>query len=234
MGKPIINGVILIDKPIDWTSFDVVNFIRAKLSSHSNLAPKKIKVGHAGTLDPFASGLLIVLIGQQFTKQADLYLKLDKCYQTTLKLGQISSTIDPTGKIENISQQVPTLSQINHACQSFKGEIVQAPPIFSAIKVNGQPAYKLARAGQTVELKKRLIKVKALDIISYSYPYLKLKLSVSSGTYIRSICQDLGQLLECGAYCHELRRLSIGPYKVDKALSPKAIDFNLFNSYLIK
>lgn len=208
------NGVLLVDKPAGWTSFDVCAKIRGQVRAEyqaKNEKPTKrqLRVGHAGTLDPFATGLLIILLGDA-TKQADSYLKQDKIYQATIRLGQTSTTGDPEGEITDVSQRVPSLEDVESALKHFSGQISQTPPAFSAIKVNGQRAYKLAREGKAVEIPSRQVTIHSIDLIAYDYPLLKIRTNVSSGTYIRTLAEDIGQQLEVGAYCQELRRLSIG------------------------
>jgi tRNA pseudouridine55 synthase len=207
------NGVILIDKPSGMTSFGVVARIRRQLS---NRYSKKIKVGHTGTLDPFATGLMILVIGSE-CKKADLYSKLDKSYEATIRLGQVSTTGDPEGQLTDFSNIVPTISDINSTVKQFIGEISQTPPIFSAIKIDGQRAYKMARAGKEITMPIRQIKIYSLDILGYEYPELKIRANVSSGTYIRTLAEDIGKALGTGAYCSELRRISIGSWSITDA-----------------
>lgn len=180
-------------------------------------AGRRIKVGHCGTLDPFATGLLILVTGKK-TKLANSYAKKDKEYIATLELGAISNTGDPEGDI--IRQDIllpPTEQQIKEAVDSFVGSISQVPPKFSAIKVGGQRAYKLARAGQDFSLKPREVNIYSIEILKYKYPLLTIKTRVSSGTYIRTLGEDIGQKLGTGAYLVELRRTKIADYSVDDA-----------------
>lgn len=204
------DGILLIDKPAGMTSFGVVARVRRVLSQQ---AGKKIKVGHTGTLDPFATGLMILVIGKE-CKNAGHYTKLDKVYEATFRLGQLSTTGDPEGEITDISDVQPGLDEIKRALEQFTGEISQRPPIFSAIKINGQRAYKLARNGEEVEIPLRTVNVYSLELIDYSYPNLTVRAHVSSGTYIRSLGVDIGSVLKTGAYCTDLRRLSISEWSV--------------------
>lgn len=213
--------VILIDKPPQMTSFGVVARLRRILSQQ---AGKKVKVGHCGTLDPFATGLLIIVTGKE-CRNAMNYTKLDKVYEATIRLGATSSTGDPEGEIFETSQHQPTLKEIKDILSEFTGEITQTPPIFSAIKINGQRAYKLAREGQVIEMPRRAVTVYSLDIIDYKYPLLKIRTHVSSGTYIRSLAIDIGTKLKTGAYCQELRRIKIDNFDVKDAQTLK--DFGL-------
>ena len=209
------DGVILIDKPAGITSFGVVSRVRKFLT---NKYGKKIKVGHTGTLDPFATGLMILVIGKE-CKNAGNYSKLDKTYEATITLGKTSSTGDPEGEITNVSNNEPTLEEIKASLAKFVGEISQKPPMFSAIKINGQRAYKLARKGEAIELPDRLVNIYSLDLVSYKYPELKIQTHVSSGTYIRSLAEDIGKDLNVGAYCSQLRRTSIDKWSIEEAKS---------------
>lgn len=207
------DGIVLVDKPVGWTSFDVCAKIRGQIRAEYNAKGEKptkrqLKVGHAGTLDPFATGLLIILLGDA-TKRADEFLKFDKVYEATIILGQTSTTGDPEGEISVVNNTQPSLEQIEGVRKQFIGNITQVPPAYSAIKINGQRAYKLARAGKEVEIPKREVVIYSLDLVSYSYPELKIRTHVSSGTYIRTLAEDIGRELGVGAYCKELRRLSI-------------------------
>lgn len=207
------DGIILIDKPADMTSFGVVARVRRVLTQQ---AQKKVKVGHTGTLDPFATGLMILVIGKE-CKNAGHYTKLDKVYEATIKLGEVSTTGDTEGELTAVSNTVPTLERVQEAVKAFTGEIQQRPPIFSAIKINGERAYKLARDGKEVEIPLRTITVYSLEIIDYTYPELKIRTHVSSGTYIRTLASDIGALLGTGAYCTALRRVQIAEYTIADA-----------------
>jgi tRNA pseudouridine55 synthase len=210
-----MDGILLIDKPSGWTSFDVVAKVRSILRSLPD-SPKKPKVGHTGTLDPFATGLLILTVGKA-TKVASNYSKLDKEYEATIELGKTSSTGDPEGEITEAGGQKPEIGNIEAVLKQFIGEITQIPPMYSAIKVNGQRAYKLARKGQTVEIEPRNVMVRSIDLLDYSYPYLKIRTHVSSGTYIRTLAEDIGKALGTGAYTTELRRTRVGEADVTDA-----------------
>jgi tRNA pseudouridine55 synthase len=213
------DGIILIDKPAGMTSFGVVARVRRVLSNQQG---KKVKVGHTGTLDPFATGLMIIVVGKE-CKNADKYSKLDKIYEATIRLGQTSTTGDPEGEISEVSDIVTTQTEIGKVLEKFTGDISQRPPIYSAIKVNGARAYKLARAGKEFEIPKRQVTIFSLELIDYSYPYLKIRTHVSSGTYIRSLAEDIGRELGVGAYCTELSRISISKWAVDQASSLAAM-----------
>jgi len=215
-----MQGILLVDKPAGWTSFDVVNYVRKQVAAAENKKPKQVKVGHAGTLDPFATGLLIVLVGKDYTRRAAEFSKLDKTYEVTMHLGQTSSTGDPEGEITPVSDTIPTQSDLKKALLEFTGKIMQTPPAYSAIKIDGQRAYKLARAGKTVTIEPRQVIIDRLELVDYKYPDVRLIAAVSSGTYIRSLVEDIGKTLGTGAYTTTLRRISIGEQNVNDAQPP--------------
>ena len=209
--------MILIDKPAGISSFGVVAKVRGYLR---NECGHKVKVGHTGTLDPFATGLLILLSGKM-TKKSNEFLKLDKEYIADLKLGFKSSTGDPEGEIEKVDDRVPDAKEIEDILQAFIGEIEQIPPKYSAIKINGQRAYKLARKGVDFEVPMRKIRIYNIEVLKYEYPRLAIRCQVSSGTYIRTLAEDIGLKLGVGAYLTALRRTKIGEYSVDKTRTLK-------------
>lgn len=216
------SGVVLVDKPKGWTSFDVVAKVRSVLGEELG---KRVKVGHSGTLDPFATGLMIVAFGKA-TKRLGEYLKLDKTYTATLYLGASSTTGDPEGMITKLkTNKQPTPKEIESAIAKFTGAIDQIPPIYSAIKVGGQPAYKRARRGEKVVLTKRQVTVYSAELLDYQYPEVQLKFSVSSGTYIRVLGEDIAKALGTTGYLTKLRRLTIGKYLLDeRTLDPTNIN----------
>ncbi len=232
------NGIILVDKPTGWTSFDVVAYIRkivvrmvrehheAEPSMCPNMKPGgcrcKVKVGHTGTLDPLATGLLQICIGTA-TKQVQSLIKQDKTYEMTAQLGSKSDTGDSEGMLTQVSDDQPSGEAVKEAVQSFVGDIEQTPPQYSAIKVNGKKAYEYARAGETVELKPRQVKVYSIDFITYEYPYFAATASVSSGTYIRTLIEDIGKTLKTGAHMTALRRTRIGEASIDNAITVEDI-----------
>lgn len=209
-------GFFLVDKPVDWTSFDAVNFLKKKF-------PRGTKIGHAGTLDPFATGLLIVAVGRAATKRIDEFKKLPKIYETTVHFGATSNTDDPTGIITpiNFTSPPPTLETVKKTLNKFLGKQSQIPPMFSAKKINGQKLYHLARQGKEVERQPTEIEIYSIDLLNYSWPDLNIRVTCSTGTYIRTLARDIGTVLGCGAYCLTLRRQAIGNYLVDQALSPE-------------
>jgi tRNA pseudouridine55 synthase len=213
-----MQGLLLVDKPSGWTSFDVVNYVRKIVAAAEGKKPKNCKVGHTGTLDPLATGLLVILVGKDYTRRAGEFSKQDKTYEVTMKLGQTSTTGDEEGEKTAVSDTIPTETSVREALESLQGQIMQIPPIYSAMKVNGQRAYKLAREGKEVVMEARPATIYSNEFTSYEYPYVKFTSRVSSGTYVRSLVEDLGKLLETGAYMSDLRRTSIGDFSVDNAL----------------
>ncbi|MCA9334006.1 tRNA pseudouridine(55) synthase TruB [Candidatus Saccharibacteria bacterium] len=271
-----MDGLLLIDKPKGWTSFDVVAKVRGILQKAENekvarllhvdaaqgsqeeranrisdteserktladtamhhkhagvagsagqqgSAVRKIRVGHAGTLDPQATGLLTILVGS-YCKRAQEFSKLDKVYEVEMELGKTSTTDDSEGAITETKQQIPDKTTVEQAILSFVGEIDQTPPAFSAIKVNGKRAYKLARAGKTVELEPRKVTIYAIDDIKITGDRVTFTVEVSSGTYIRSLVRDIGQKLGCGAYMTELRRTKVGNFDLKNAVGIREIN----------
>lgn len=208
------NGLLLVDKPVDWSSFKAVAVVRRVLGTQLG---HKAKVGHAGTLDPFATGLLILLTGTA-CKQAGSFLKLDKTYEVTAVLGAKSSTGDPEGELVATSDQKPSRAALAAALQHFVGPIMQTPPAYSAIKVGGVRAYKLARKGQPVAIEPRPVTIHQITLHEYAYPEVRFSCSVSSGTYIRTLVEDIGEQLGTGAYTTQLRRTRIGEYKITDAM----------------
>jgi tRNA pseudouridine55 synthase len=198
-----LEGILLVNKSIGKTSFSIIHLLR-KLT-------KIQKIGHTGTLDPFATGLMLILIGKKYTKLSDLFIQKEKQYLAKLKFGEITDSYDIDGKIEHISSVQPSEEQIHTVIEQFQGEIEQIPPMFSAKKINGKKLYKLARQG--IEIERKPIKVFVdISFISYNYPYLELDITCSKGTYIRSIANDIGKKLGCGAYLNSLTRIKLGKY----------------------
>jgi len=213
-----VEHILLIDKPKGWTSFDVVGKIRSTIRQQTG---QKIKVGHAGTLDPLATGLLIVLVGKA-TKQQDVFMKQDKVYEVELKLGQTSTTADEEGEKTHISNEKPTQEAVEKVMRQYTGMISQVPPAYSAIKIDGQRAYKLARAGKEVIIEPRQVTIYYITDLDYHYPLIRSTIKVSSGTYIRSLVTDIGEALGTGAYMTNLRRTHIGEYSVTDAVPPES------------
>ncbi|MBS1571239.1 MAG: tRNA pseudouridine(55) synthase TruB [Bacteroidetes bacterium] len=207
--------ILLVDKPLDWTSFNAVNKIKWKLKREFNL--KKIKVGHAGTLDPKATGLLIVCVGKA-TKQIQEIQDAPKEYIAQIKIGVQTESYD-SEKPEILPTDFHHISTkfIQEKLESFIGEIDQTPPIFSALKIDGKRAYDLARKGQEVEMKSRKTTIHYLTDIKFDLPYIEFRVGCSKGTYIRSLAHDIGQSIGVGAYLTQLRRTKIGDYNVENA-----------------
>ena len=220
------NGqVLLIDKPLTWTSFQVVNKLRWEIRQRFNI--KKIKVGHAGTLDPLATGLLIICTGKQ-TKQIDTYQGQVKEYTGTFTLGATTPSYDLETEIDNtFSIAHITEALLHETTQQFTGEIQQKPPIFSAIKKDGKRLYELARKGETTEIKERTVTVTSFEITKINLPAVDFRIICSKGTYIRSIAFDFGKALNSGGYLSALRRTKIGEFSVDNALSVAGFIENL-------
>lgn len=208
--------IILLDKPLDWTSFQAVNKLKYKLKREFNL-PKKFKIGHAGTLDPRATGLLIVCTGK-FTKIIPEIQDAPKEYFTEIKIGVQTESYD-TEKPEILPQDISKITeeQIEETLQKFLGEIDQKPPVFSAIKIEGNRAYDLARAGKEVEMKSRKTTINYIRDIEIDLPFVRFTVGCSKGTYIRSLAHDIGQELGVGAYLTNLRRTKIGEYSIEDA-----------------
>lgn len=208
-----MDGILLVDKPSGWTSYDVVAKVRVLIKTQTG---QKVKVGHTGTLDPFATGLLVLVVGS-YTKRAGEFSKLDKTYEAEITLGATSTTGDIEGEITPKEGPKPSKEAIEATLRGFLGQIEQIPHKYSAIKVGGQRAYRLARQGETVELDPRKVTIYSLKLVDYNYPKLKIITEVSSGTYIRSLAEDIGQKLGTAAYLSELRRTKVGKFDIKDA-----------------
>ncbi|WP_435136621.1 tRNA pseudouridine(55) synthase TruB [Formosa sp. A9] len=215
-----LNGqVILIDKPLHWTSFQAVNKLRWEIRRAFNI--KKIKVGHAGTLDPLATGLLVICTGKM-TKQIDTFQGQIKEYTGTIVLGSTTPSYDLETEInETFPTDHITEEKIHETTQCFIGDIEQYPPVFSAIKKEGKRLYEFARAGEQVEIKPRKIHISEFEITAINAMELKFRVVCSKGTYIRSLAHDFGKALQSGAHLSELRRTKIGDFNVSNALTPE-------------
>jgi len=209
--------ILLIDKELNWTSFDAVNKIRIILKNR--LGIKKIKVGHAGTLDPLATGLIIVCTGKM-TKQITSFQDLEKEYVAVIKLGETTPSFDLESLVDGtFPTQHITENKLKSVLENFIGEIDQVPPLFSAKYINGTRAYEYARKGSDLELKAQKVKINSIQLIHFDLPFVKIKVNCSKGTYIRSLARDIGQALESGAHLTELRRTMIGHYDINNAIS---------------
>jgi tRNA pseudouridine55 synthase len=205
-------AVLNIDKPAGWTSFDVVKKIR-------NLTRVK-KVGHAGTLDPFATGVLIVCTGPA-TKKINSLVDTSKEYVGEIHLGIETDTMDPTGRVtaENEISEIPGREKIIAVLEEFTGTITQIPPMYSALKVKGKRLYKYAREGKTVERKPREVTIFEMELLSYEFPFLRIRVVCSKGTYIRVLADDIGRKLGTGGYLRKLRRTRVGDYRIEESLN---------------
>jgi tRNA pseudouridine55 synthase len=213
-------GILLVNKPPGKTSFSLVAALRKRLGVK--------KIGHAGTLDPFATGVMVMLIGKTYTRLSDQFLMQDKEYLAELKLGEATDTHDLEGQIIQTSDYVPSSEEIHAAIQQFQGEIEQIPPMFSAKKVNGQKLYELARKGKSVV--RAAVKITVdIEIIQYLYPSLVIKVNCSKGTYIRSLAHDIGAKLTCGAHLISLKRLRSGAFHLHQCIEGTLLDSVNFN-----
>jgi tRNA pseudouridine55 synthase len=247
-----LDQVLLIDKPAGMTSFGVVARVRRVMSQAARAqgwTGKRFKVGHTGTLDPFATGLMIILTGKE-TRNAGNYSKLDKVYEATIELGKTSTTGDQEGEITPViasaakqsseksagSRRVARDDEVRRVLKSFTGKITQTPPIYSAIKINGVRAYKLARqlenkpaslraerSNPEIKIPERKVTIYNLELLEYNYPTLKIRAHVSSGTYIRTLAEDIGQTLGTGAYTVVLRRTKVGDFHIADAVALDSI-----------
>lgn len=217
--------VLLIDKPAGWTSFDVVNKIRHMIRYHQGI--KKIKVGHAGTLDPLATGLLLVCVGRA-TKRIPEFTGLDKEYTGSIHIGATTPSFDlETGIDQHFSTEHISPEMITRAAEAFVGSIQQVPPAYSAIKVDGKRSYIHARKNEAIELPPREVKIYAFDILEAGIPETRFRVHCSKGTYIRSLARDLGKALDSGAYLQSLQRTQIGPFNIGDALSIETLESHL-------
>jgi tRNA pseudouridine55 synthase len=208
-------ATLLVDKPYKWTSFDVVNKLRWNIKQHFKL--KKVKVGHAGTLDPLATGLLVVCVGKH-TKKIDDYMAGKKEYTGTILLGKTTPSFDLETSFENeCSTADITPERITETAEQFIGTIQQVPPLFSAKQINGKRAYDYAREGKSVELKSNTVQVDAFEVNVSRFPEVDFRIVCSKGTYIRSLAHDLGQALGCGATLIALRRTISGDFSIENA-----------------
>lgn len=218
-----MNGLLLVDKPVGITSFDVIRRLRRITNVR--------KIGHAGTLDPLASGLMLMLFGTA-CKQAMTLTMLDKTYLAEVTLGANSTTDDGEGDKLMISDRVPSEEEIKAALAAFQGEITQTPSIYSAIKIDGQEAYKRARRGEKVEMPSRQVTIRTIKLLKFDYPIIELEAGVSSGTYIRSLARDLGAALGTGGYLNGLRRIKVGEYNLAQAVSLDNLTSNQVSHHL--
>ena len=209
--------MLLIDKPPDWTSFDVVNKMRGLI--RRKLGVKKIKVGHAGTLDPLATGLLIVCTGRM-TRQISQLMNLDKEYTGTLRLGATTPSFDAGTPVDReFSTEHISPESVIKSAEKLTGTYDQVPPVYSAKRIGGKRAYQYARKQQEVVMPPARVTIREFEVTRIALPYVDFRILCSKGTYIRALARDLGETLDIGAYLYYLRRTKIGPYKVEDAIS---------------
>lgn len=204
-----MNGIVIIDKPSGWTSQDVVSKLRGVLHTK--------RIGHGGTLDPMATGVLPVFVGRA-TRAVEFFEHAEKTYETVLRLGITTDTEDITGSVLQQQEVAVTEQQFLAVLEQFRGEIQQIPPMYSALKINGQKLCDLARRGKEVERKPRTITIHALDCLSFDGQTARLRISCSKGTYIRTLCKDIGEALGCGGCMESLRRVAAGSYIIEEAI----------------
>ncbi len=207
-----MNKIIAIHKPAGMTSHDVVNRVRRITGIK--------RVGHGGTLDPLATGVLVVAIGREYTKQLDQFVKGKKEYTAEITLGFHSTTDDSEGeKTQVLNEQIPDTLSIKNVIKSLIGDILQTPPKYSSIKISGVPAHRRMRRRENIELKPRPVKIYAIEIISYHYPILKLKVTTGPGVYIRSLARDIGEMLKTGGYLSGLQRTKVADFSIEDAIT---------------
>lgn len=219
-------GFLHINKPADWTSHDVV--------AHLRRVTGEKKIGHAGTLDPFATGLLIVGVGREATRELDKFLKQDKEYIAELHLGAVSDTYDLTGTIKESDTSSPAKDDIKNILKKFIGNQDQIPPMYSAKKIRGKKLYELARKGKEIEREANKIVIHELELLNYDWPKLEIRVKCSSGTYIRSLAHDIGKTLNTGAYLENLNRTKIGEYELKNAIDLNKINRDNWQGFIKK
>ena len=213
-----IEGVYIIDKPLGMSSQRAVQVV--KYWAREKTGNKKIKVGHAGTLDPLATGVLIVAVGREYTKNIDTIVAAHKMYDAKIHLGETSTTDDAEGeKTIHEFSHIPSRTDIENVLCTFVGDIAQIPPKYSAIKIGGKEAYKRVRRGEVVEMQSRIVHIDTIEIIEYAYPLLHVRVACGKGTYIRSLARDIGNALGTGAYLSGLVRTSVGDFVITHAQS---------------
>jgi len=217
-----IEGILLVNKSKNKTSFSIVHLLR-KLTNVK-------KIGHAGTLDPLATGLMIMLIGKNYTRKSDSFINYKKEYLATVSLGHTTDTYDDEGEKKFVSDYIPTKSEVENILKEFQGHIKQIPPMYSAKKVNGKKLYDLARKGTVIERKPIEVEVN-ISLIKYEYPFIEIDVRCSKGTYIRTIANDIGEKLKTGAFLYFLKRTKCGPYDLKNAVEQNLLtkDFDINN-----
>lgn len=217
LSQPVGEGIFAFDKPKGFSSNQLLMFIKKETGIK--------KIGHAGTLDPLATGVLVVAIGKKNTKQLSKFVAKEKEYRAIIRLGSTSETDDAEGPVvEQEIKKIPEIQAINNTVKEFIGEIEQFPPIYSAVKIAGEEAYKRARRGEKVEIKARMVLVKNIIIENYQWPNLLLNITTGPGVYIRSIARDLGQKLGVGGYITDLSRLRVGEFRIEDAIQLNKVE----------
>lgn len=218
--SPAVQGILLINKPKGKTSFSLVRELRKLLNVK--------KIGHAGTLDPFATGVMVMLIGRDYTRLSDRFLLSDKEYVAQVHLGIVTDTYDCEGQVLSHSDKIPSIEEIQQALTFFQGEVEQIPPMFSAKKKQGKKLYELARQG--VEIEREPVKISLqTEFLSYTYPHLELRVKCSKGTYIRSLAYDLGNKLGCGAHLSNLTRTRSGHFLLEDCIDGTQLQMPAIN-----
>lgn len=228
---PPPNGVLVIDKPLGRTSTDMVRVVKRRVMNAG--VPKSVKVGHGGTLDPLATGIVVILVGKA-TKLCEGIMGGEKRYLTEIDLAHVSTTDDGEGQISPVAvERPPELDEVRRACEPFIGTIMQRPPVYSAIKIGGQPAYNFARRGKELTIEARPVVVYAIDLLEYRWPMLRLDIRSGRGVYIRSLARDLGVSLKTGGMLTGLRRTQVGQFTLADAVTVEAIPEQLREPDLI-
>lgn len=222
---PPLSGLLVIDKPLRMTSTQVCRIIKRRLVNGG--ATRKVKVGHGGTLDPLATGVVVVLIGKA-TKLCEKVMAGEKRYTAVIDLAHTSPTDDGEGTITEVAVETPPAAEdVARACAAFVGKISQHPPIYSALKVGGRAAYDFARRGQEVKLQPRMVEIYALEVLDYQWPLLRIDVRCGRGVYIRSLARDIGTALGVGGMLRDLRRTQVGQFMIEQASEPDNLPQNL-------
>lgn len=230
--RPMLDGLLVVDKPLGWTSMDVVAKARSAAGGRVK-GPRKLKVGHAGTLDPLATGVLVLCFGKA-TRRVESLMGGAKVYQAAVDLSAFTASDDAEMPREEVAVATPpTAEQVDAALAEQTGWIEQVPPDFSAVHVGGQRAYKAARKGEAIELKAKRVRIDAIERLSYDWPRLELRITCGRGTYIRSLARDLGKRLGTGGHLTALRRTAVGPYTLDQAVAVDRFERGLTQSDLL-
>ncbi|MCC7192369.1 MAG: tRNA pseudouridine(55) synthase TruB [Phycisphaeraceae bacterium] len=220
-----LNGLLVVDKPLGWSSMDVIRHVRRAVSMK--------RVGHAGTLDPLATGVVIVCIGKA-TRCVESLMGMTKVYEADVDLSAFTATDDREGEREEVTVVItPSREDLCKVLVKFVGQIAQTPPAFSAVHINGQRAYKLARRGESVALTPRMVNIAAIDLLDYAWPTARIRVTCGKGTYIRSLARDIGRALGTGGHLASLRRLSVGPYDLSQAVNQKRLELPIRQDELL-